>query len=90
MSLESNNSRRRGEATQGVAQERRIDVEINRRLGFRPSHEGDKNCMVGGGWGVEGSGVKKWEKRRWMDGEMGFQASSKHWEYEENTERRLE
>lgn len=48
--------------------------------------------MVGGGWGVEalGTGVKKWEKRRWMDGEMGFQASSKHWEYEGNTERRLE
>lgn len=63
-------------------------MEINRRLGFWPSHEGDKNCMVGGGWGVEalGTGVKKWEKRRWMDGEMGFQASSKHWEYEGNTE----
>lgn len=74
MSSESNNSRRWGEETQGVAQERRIDVEINRRLGFWPSHEGDKNCMVGGGWGVEelGTGVKKWEKRRWMDGEMGF------------------
>lgn len=80
MSSESNNSRRRGEATQGVAQEGRIDVEINGRLGFWPSHEGDKNCMVGGEWGVEalGTGVKKWEKKEmdgWRNGISGqFQA----------------